>query len=70
MMNITQVLHPIGLPVSYVIFYGILYTEQERKQKKNIYLRKPEALGSWIEAPRPFSRLHADFFYLDGNNFL
>lgn len=33
-------------------------------------VKKSEPLGSWIPTTRPFSRLHADFFYLEGNNFL
>lgn len=33
-------------------------------------VRKPDATGSWIATTRLFSRLHTDFFYLEGNNFL
>ncbi|XP_039438442.1 uncharacterized protein K02A2.6-like isoform X2 [Culex pipiens pallens] len=33
-------------------------------------VRKPEASGSWIPTTRPFSRLHADFFFFQGNTFL
>lgn len=31
---------------------------------------KPKDKGSWIPTTRPFSRIHADFFYFQGKNFL
>lgn len=33
-------------------------------------IKKPEHLGSWLPTNRPFSRLHADFFYFEGKTFL
>lgn len=33
-------------------------------------IKKPDTTTTWIPTTRPFSRLHADFFYFEGNNFL